>query len=30
VHSVNFDINPDVWRRICSINDGQDAGFEDN
>jgi prepilin-type N-terminal cleavage/methylation domain-containing protein len=29
VHAVYYDINPDVWKRICSMNDGQDAGFEE-
>jgi prepilin-type N-terminal cleavage/methylation domain-containing protein len=29
VHSVGFDIDPQVWGRLCSINDGQPTGFED-
>jgi prepilin-type N-terminal cleavage/methylation domain-containing protein len=30
VHSVAFDINPDVWYRLCVINDGKETGFEEN
>jgi prepilin-type N-terminal cleavage/methylation domain-containing protein/prepilin-type processing-associated H-X9-DG protein len=27
VHAIPFDIDPDVWGRLCSMNDGLDAGF---
>jgi type II secretory pathway pseudopilin PulG len=29
VHAVPFTINATVWGRLCSINDGQETGFED-
>jgi prepilin-type N-terminal cleavage/methylation domain-containing protein len=29
VHAINYDIDPTVYGRICRINDGLDAGFED-
>ena len=29
VHAVNFDITPDVWSKLCSINDGLDTGFNE-
>jgi prepilin-type N-terminal cleavage/methylation domain-containing protein len=29
VHAVSFDVNPAVWGRLCSINDGQPTGFQD-
>jgi prepilin-type N-terminal cleavage/methylation domain-containing protein/prepilin-type processing-associated H-X9-DG protein len=30
VHAVAYDINPQVWVRLCSVNDGKDLNFEDN
>jgi prepilin-type N-terminal cleavage/methylation domain-containing protein len=27
VHTIGFDIDPDIFARLCSINDGQDTGF---
>jgi prepilin-type N-terminal cleavage/methylation domain-containing protein len=29
VHAINMDINPQVFSKLCSINDGLDTGFED-
>jgi prepilin-type N-terminal cleavage/methylation domain-containing protein len=29
VHAVNYNINPETWRRICSGNDGLPSNFED-
>jgi prepilin-type N-terminal cleavage/methylation domain-containing protein len=29
VHAVNYDINPMIWLKICSMNDGQETGFEE-
>jgi hypothetical protein len=29
VHAIGFDINPTVWVRLCKIDDGQPAGFDD-
>jgi prepilin-type N-terminal cleavage/methylation domain-containing protein len=30
VHAVNYAISSTVWGRLCSINDGHDAGFEES
>jgi prepilin-type N-terminal cleavage/methylation domain-containing protein len=30
VHAVNYDINSLIWGRLCKIDDGWDAGFEEN
>jgi prepilin-type N-terminal cleavage/methylation domain-containing protein len=29
VHSINFDIDTEVWGRLCVINDGKETGFTD-
>jgi prepilin-type N-terminal cleavage/methylation domain-containing protein len=29
VHAISYHIDPTVYGRICSINDGMEAGFED-